>query len=748
MALQTPDALPGRRRELEVNARPAGSFAFPTVADVPDAPKTTGLEQLGNALARFSGTTGLQAVEYTEKVFRERDEAEGTVAGTMLAQQKNIKDLNQAVKEGQLPRGVAPQFMQAANIAFLRAHAEQDQMDLKNEYARSGVKGDDSADAYSKFFFGFQESRAKALLYNEDGSHKYTPMEIAKSQYHERLADGGRAVENEHIAHRTKEREKIGYQNGATLLGTLLKNDMGTNADGTFKRTEDRDHKAIAQRMTEAMFGPGSIGAQGGDKAVIGEMIQDALLSKALEERDITVLDIGRHLQGPAGLVSDNTRFKLKSHEARLNIAGEVDTERRNLEHWMRIEATGKTIEERRVILEEQHRVAQNEFTKKNLFSNQVDIAMHVKDWLNITPEEAAARRPAMERMFELDPEKAATYFAHFQQLTKQAKADRIENTDPKFLIDLTNAVGKNKGDAKTMLAVDHAMQHYHISQQEWTALRTAGKQFRDDSETFKDLFADTTFTRVENEVRHSIKTKANEDLFGETATFALRATLEFRQHVANIARENPKLNTLQIMKLSQEGAIAIGAKYNADLLKAIKDAEADHKNKKAYQEWEMWKETPAAKAQVKAATDQTALVKKMDAAGIPVNQETLAAEAAKGKINPKNRDVATKELGLNAQELNVYNHHLRNLHGTGRVDNKNGSVSTVRNITVEFNGRHFNLPTIWDGKELSADEAVARAKKVGLDKFPSYATQNEADRRYEKIHKFFDRDVEEFQKK
>ena len=747
MPLQTPDALPGRRRELEVNARPAGSFAFPTTADVPDAPKTTGLEQLGNALARFGGTTGIQAVEYTEKVFRERDEAEGTVAGTMLAQQKNMKDLNQAVREGQLPRGVAPQFMQAANISFLRAHAEQDQMDLKNEYARSGVKGDDSADAYSKFFFGFQESRAKALLYNEDGSHKFTPMEIAKSQYHERLADGGRAVENEHIAHRTKEREKLGYQNGATLLGSLLKNDMGTNADGTFKRTEDRDHKGIAQRMTEAMFGPGSIGAQGGDKAVIGEMMQDALLSKALEERDITVLDVARHMQTPAGLVSDNTRFKLKSHEARLNIAGEVDTERRNMEHWMTVEATGRTIEERRVIAEEKNRVAQTEFTKKNLFSVQVDLAMRIKDWLNPTPDEQAAHKLAKAEMFKLDPELATKYFAHFQQLRVQAKADRIENTDPKYLIDLTNAVGKNKGDAKTMISVDHAFGQFRITESEWTALRAAGRQFRDDSETFKELFADSTFTRVENEVRHSIKTKANEDLFGETATFALRATLEFRQHVANIARDHPDLNTLQIMKLSQEGAVAIGAKYNADLLKAIKDAEEDRARKKVYQEWDYWTKTPEVKAQIKAAEEQTTLVKKMDKAGIPVNQETLAAEKSKGKINPKNRDEATKELGLNAQELNIYNHHLRNLHGTGRVDNKNGSVSTVRNITVAFDGKHYNLPTIWDGKELSADEAVARAKKVGLDKFPSYATQNEADRRYEKIHKFFDRDVEEFQK-
>lgn len=63
------------------------------------------------------------------------------------------------------------------------------------------------------------------------------------------------------------------------------------------------------------------------------------------------------------------------------------------------------------------------------------------------------------------------------------------------------------------------------------------------------------------------------------------------------------------------------------------------------------------------------------------------------------------------------------------RIDNADGSFSTERTITVGFDNRYYNIPTIWEGRQLSEDEAVSRASRAlreGLT-FPNFATQEEA---------------------
>lgn len=61
------------------------------------------------------------------------------------------------------------------------------------------------------------------------------------------------------------------------------------------------------------------------------------------------------------------------------------------------------------------------------------------------------------------------------------------------------------------------------------------------------------------------------------------------------------------------------------------------------------------------------------------------------------------------------------------RINNADGSVSTERTITIEADGKHYNIPTIVNGKQLTPDEAVAawragKNKEVGV-----YDTQDEA---------------------
>jgi hypothetical protein len=121
-------------------------------------------------------------------------------------------------------------------------------------------------------------------------------------------------------------------------------------------------------------------------------------------------------------------------------------------------------------------------------------------------------------------------------------------------------------------------------------------------------------------------------------------------------------------------------------------------------------------------------------------------AHVAPPRIEPSARiaDVE-KQLKLSQQERSLYSRHLENMTGAGGVNNPNGSRSTVSAIYANLNGKAYVLPTVYDGKKLSENDAIAKAKKVGLDKFPSYANEKEADARYRKMYSFMEKDAESY---
>src|SRR5215831_2996148 len=95
------------------------------------------------------------------------------------------------------------------------------------------------------------------------------------------------------------------------------------------------------------------------------------------------------------------------------------------------------------------------------------------------------------------------------------------------------------------------------------------------------------------------------------------------------------------------------------------------------------------------------------------------------------------ESLKLNPQEQFLYDLHANNLRNP--VINPDGSISTLRQMTVEVDGRTYNVPKVWNGKILDDDAAMQRAREVGLDKFPSYPTREEAQKRYDEMHKFME---------
>ena len=108
-------------------------------------------------------------------------------------------------------------------------------------------------------------------------------------------------------------------------------------------------------------------------------------------------------------------------------------------------------------------------------------------------------------------------------------------------------------------------------------------------------------------------------------------------------------------------------------------------------------------------------------------------------------RALADAQLHLTPQEQFLYQHHLDNLNGSGKVVQPSGDISTILQETVDMDGRTYNIPTVWNGKILDDKAAFAKARSVGLDEFPSYASEAEAETRYQQMHVFMNEDVENY---
>ncbi len=68
-------------------------------------------------------------------------------------------------------------------------------------------------------------------------------------------------------------------------------------------------------------------------------------------------------------------------------------------------------------------------------------------------------------------------------------------------------------------------------------------------------------------------------------------------------------------------------------------------------------------------------------------------------------------------------------------VRNPDGSVSNVKTITVESDGKHYVIPSMVDGKQLSGDEAWKVARSKGLEKYPVFDTAEKALKASKELH-------------
>ena len=135
------------------------------------------------------------------------------------------------------------------------------------------------------------------------------------------------------------------------------------------------------------------------------------------------------------------------------------------------------------------------------------------------------------------------------------------------------------------------------------------------------------------------------------------------------------------------------------------------------------------------------------------------------GDISSPNYVQANNDMNLTPQEQALYQRHLTNLNGPGGVDNPpdsrnpNGSRSTLYQSVQEHNGKFYNIPTVWSGAretqsytkpdgtvmDVANPTALTNVDKAGWNNFPAYSTPDEADSRYDAMHKYMDKDTSQY---
>lgn len=90
--------------------------------------------------------------------------------------------------------------------------------------------------------------------------------------------------------------------------------------------------------------------------------------------------------------------------------------------------------------------------------------------------------------------------------------------------------------------------------------------------------------------------------------------------------------------------------------------------------------------------------------------------------------------LHLNKKDMAPYTGNI-DLSKRQKVNNPDGSYSTIRSINIETDGKHVLIPTVVNGKVVSNDEAIAHWRKTGEHLGDTFKSDKEASDYGQKLH-------------
>lgn len=734
-------SLPRTRTELIPAASPLTTFQSGTRADVPENPKENSYTQLGAALAHFSGTAGVATVSHVADIQREHQTLEGEEVARKAASDQSVKNVNELVAKGYLAEGASPTSILAAKTNFLKLRGEQAQSRFREDYyANDELRNSDDPDAFRTWAAKWKQDNDKSQLLDHRGAPMYSALELSKSNFDDRVNAGINGVHNEHVAHRVAARQEEAHTVARNLFSVRLDHGLGT---GKSLNPDTWDLPMVGKALHDVYYGPtGQVILGGQNPTKASKDMVDGLVEKAIREKNPDVFKLGDHIEaGPGSKLSGTAYFKAERDKAEHEIAGTKYIDMKRDYEWAEMKEKG-TPEEVAKITGDKYRLANTEATRNNR-TDALNRVVYSFDPLSKDPKTQKSIHDALAELQKHDG-------AEFQKTTHAL--DMIRATNPEVThaqnlaeAKLQNVVDASPGTKATNDTLYWSLYHKDITPEGYRRLRSRSDENGNDERDprVRQILASAELTNYQSAVGGGVLGDPTKAL-GTAKTAAGLAMGQFRTEARQLIKDNPTWNAVQVAAAMRKRVTEIPSEYSK-VFKEELDAqkvqkEADDATIKRIEDKRKAEDDRIAQEQKHAAEMQPR-----------VEAEVKALKAAppyKEPVDIKNFKAAQTDLKMTPQEENIYRHHLTNLNGTGKVENADGTISTVYQISFEADGKTYNVPTVWNGKILSPDDSIKKAKAIGLDKFPAYKSEADAELRYQKMHDYMERDTMAYQKK
>lgn len=625
---------------IEPAARQIGNVSgSATRADVANSPTRTQVANLADALKTIQPTLiNLSQDAIAEKTVRIA--SEGEIAGQKAAMDKSVRTINDAVAAGLLPEGASPTFNQAAHANFLKLRGEQAQVRMREDYYNSGdLRNSDDPNAFMAFAQKWTEDNAKATLQGPDGKPMFSSLELAKSGFYDRMQQGVQSIHSEHIAHRVSEREKLGEETASTLAATRLDHVLGVGPN--MKPHEERDYAGSANALADVYYNAstGQAAFGGMNKSKASRAMADAILTKAISEKDPQLLQIAQHILTPGGSLAGTGYFKEKSDEARQKIAGIIYTDQIRKETLGKMEVEG-TFEERMAHYGDVFQQTAHETAKKNYVNTATAKALSYGDLNKMTPAQLQKQSEDLNDLRKVDPDAAL----HLEQRIAQAKDQKQSAINKKLFplseLDLHNSMLKAPGTPQTNKMIDDALRHDMIGGEEWRRLRAKSDADGQDKLKYSKWLEDPIYKNLEAGVR-TATAKDLSKISGQESLAGAYAANDFRMAAIGFLKQNPNASAVDLATYMRPHVATIAENYNEVIKQEVERAKADAETQ------DLIIQLKLSQAEAKAVLDNESKIPEQTR---PITNQILKATAAEKAMKAKDAEAAKAPKDFNTQ--------------------------------------------------------------------------------------------------
>ena len=320
--LTTPDSVFSQdyrtRSNLQPAAHPVSVYQGGTRDGVAEPVQTNSYAQLGSALEKFAGGTGVQLTTAIGKKQAEDDLVAGQAASERM-QKENVKQIDEAVRLKIIPQGASPVYLQALAENHLAYAADKKRQSLNAAYwspENADLRASNDSSKFHEFVTKHNAEFDQSTLLDKHGAPMYSDLDMHRAKYADKTREAVNSVYGQHLQYRVSENERAGEEVAGLRTAQAITEGLDSG----------HSHAQIAANIGSIYRDPQTgLVIHGMQASKQSQITTDAVVSAAVERRDAKVLDLLQETKTNGNSTLAGTTYAKKQVEtARLHIANET----------------------------------------------------------------------------------------------------------------------------------------------------------------------------------------------------------------------------------------------------------------------------------------------------------------------------------------------------------------------------------------------------------------------------------------